>query len=497
MKRMIFPLVLLLMFLAQTVQAGGAPVRVFVAEFAVTGAPNRDELKATLQNMLATRLNSDRVQSVATPAEADVIVSSMYVVFGKVFSLDATAKDLSGKIVTRAFEQGDEAGQLIPALGKLAQSLAIHLEKVQAGASASSAVVVTPQAPVVSSPPPLPTPPAAQTDIIKPAERTKIGGVVQASKRLDGAFVGMAPVRTLNNGERELFIAGSHSLKLYREGTEFRLIAEATLPSGEQVLGIDTADLDGDGNQELYVTVYDGERLLSQVWEEKGGALRKIAGDLPYYFRAISLAGEERKIYVQKMGTDQEFAGDVAELYLEGKEYKTRNPIKLPRFGYLYNFNQIADEKGTKMFLVIHPEGYIIVYSLSGEELWRSSDKYGGSEVYVKRRDLNMVAFTGDQFRTTFLEQRLTVTPKGDVIVPHSSGGWNIGNSRSFKKNSMYCFAWNGSFLDEKWHTRESQNYLADYFFDVPRRELVLLEVVSKEGILAKGASVISVKKVE
>jgi hypothetical protein len=508
MRKIVLTIVLAIVVGCSAAFAASGPLKVYVAEFAVTGAQNREELRTTLQTLLATRLSGERIVAVATPAEADAVVSGMYVVFGKVYSVDATVKDRTGKVLTRGFEQGDDPGQLIPSLGRLAQGLAASLEKVQMATAAPAAAappsvpqaVASPLAPVTPVPEPRPSPPSppVASDIVRPESLAKGGVTTQASKRLEGALLAVAPGRTLEGGEREIFVAGSHDIRVFVQGKELRQVAGASLPGSEYVLGLDTADLDGDGMPELYVTAYDGDRLVSQVWQYKGGALSKIAGDLPYYFRAIALAGEGRKIYAQKMGTDEDFVGEVAELYRSGNEYETRNPLKLPRFGNIYDFNEVSDGAGKRMFVVISPDNNLLVYSPQGEELWRSSDKYGGSETYVKRRDKNLTnARLGEDFRTTFLEQRLTVTAQGDIIVPQSSGGWSIGNSRSFKKNALYCLAWNGSSLEEKWHTRESQNYLADYFYDEPRKELVLLEVVSKEGVLSKGASTITVKKVE
>jgi hypothetical protein len=502
MRKVIVPFLLMLALSCHVAVAGAGPLRVYVAEFAVAGAQNHDELKTTLQTMLATRLSSERIVTVATPGEADVVVSGMYVVFGKVYSIDATVKDRAGKVVTRGFEQGDDAGQLIPSLGKLANTLAVNLDKaqVQAGPAQAAAAPTPAQIPVVTA---VETRPAAppvvpSSDIVKPESHAREGLATRLSTRLDGALRAMAPGRTLDDGEREVFVAGSHDIRVYLEGKEIRKVAEAEISGSDFILGIDTADLDGDGIPELYVTIYDGDRLVSQIWQYKGGTLSRIAGDLPYYFRAVSLAGEPKKVYVQRMGTDDDFVGDVAELYRAANGYETRNPLKLPRFGFIYNFNEVRDPKGNRLFTVINPDGYLIVYSSQGEELWRSSDKYGGSETYVRRKDKNLSnTRLGDDTRTTFLEQRITVTPRGDIIVPQSTGGWNIGNSRSFKKNIVHCLVWNGSSLEELWHTRESQNYLADYFYDETRKELVLLEVVSKEGLVGKGASTITVKRVE
>jgi hypothetical protein len=72
-----------------------------------------------------------------------------------------------------------------------------------------------------------------------------------------------------------------------------------------------------------------------------------------------------------------------------------------------------------------------------------------------------------------------------------------IGDSRTFNKNSVYAFKWNGASLDELWHTKSSQNYLSDYLYDEEQKILLTVEIVKKEGVADKGASAISVKKVE
>jgi len=81
--------------------------------------------------------------------------------------------------------------------------------------------------------------------------------------------------------------------------------------------------------------------------------------------------------------------------------------------------------------------------------------------------------------------------------VPQNSSDWAVGKVRSYRKSTVCSLGWNGSSLEEKWHTRESQNYLADFSFDQEKKELILLQVVKKEGIFSKGASAVAIKKVE
>ncbi|WP_298437226.1 FG-GAP-like repeat-containing protein [Geobacter sp.] len=486
--------------------ASAAQIRVYVSEFAVTGAANKDELKTTLQTLLASRLNSDSVLTVDSPVGADVQVKGSYIAFGKVFSLDAVAKDANGRVIARSFQQGESQDELIPAAGKLGQALAAEIAaKVKPGVALAPPPV---PAPVPAAPSDVVRPAASQptpdvvktsttSDIVKPQELTRTASGGWMSQRLTGTLIGIAPGKVAADGTRDFYVADEQSLRLYRKGDGLKLVAEVSFSPGDRVIAVDSADLDGDGTPEAYLTVVSGESLASQVWVAEKDSLKRVAAKLPYYFRGTALYGKDYKIYAQQMSTDKDFYGDVYELVKNGDRFELKNPIKLPRFGYLYNFNQFRDAAGNSCTVVLNDDGYLIVYSAAGEELWRSSDKFGGSETYFKREDLANIRTTGDQFRWIFLEQRITVTPTGEIIVPKNEGMFVIGNNRAYKKSSLYAFVWNGSSLDEIWHTKQSQNYQADYFFDSARKELVALEVVKKEGLFGKGASVVAVKRVE
>lgn len=479
----------------------GAQLKVFVSGFAVTGDQSKDELKAALPQLLMSRLNGDLITVVDSPSGADVSVAGSYVMFGKIFSLDALAKNSAGDVVARAYVQGDSQDELIPAVGKLAKALSDGLVKSFARSSSvspSAAQLPAPQKKLV-----VPdvvrkdVVPASPSDIVRPAEVQKSSASGWVSQRIEGAMSGLAMGRTLENGEREIFITGIHILQYYRQGKELKLIAEVPFAVGEKILGVDSADLDGDGIPEIYLTIMDGDTLASQVWVPADNSLKRIAGKLPYFFRGMALEGKEKKIYAQEQNIDGEFYGDVYELVKSGDKFTLHNPLKLPRFGYLYNFNRFADAQGRRYFVLINPDGYLLVYSPELEQLWKSSDKFGGSELYFKRPPQSTPGAASSFANLVFLDQRITVTTEGEIIVPQNAGFWVIGYNRSYSKASVFSFTWNGSSLEERWHTRQDQNYLADYTFDERTKELLLLEVVQKEGLIAKGASAVAIKKAE
>jgi hypothetical protein len=192
-----------------------------------------------------------------------------------------------------------------------------------------------------------------------------------------------------------------------------------------------------------------------------------------------------------------DFYGAVREVVKSGNSVTLGVAVAIPKRANLYTFNRFADASGKKHQVVIDEDGYLRVLDESGELLWKSGDRYGGSEVFFKRDEQQMQPVSDDRYRWRFLEQRLVVTGNGQIIVPRNKGLFVVGNNRAYTNNTVFAYAWTGVALDEQWRTKESQNYLADYFYDDARKELVMLEVVKKEALMSKGASAITVKKVE
>jgi hypothetical protein len=493
-KSVIMCAAMFVLFFALPAFAG--QLRVFVADMNAVGVTNKDEMKATLQTLLASRISSDQIISVASAAEADVLVTGTYVSIGKVFSVDALAKTTGGKSLTRAFVQGNSQDELIPSIGKLAEKLTADLSKIlEAGPAGPSALPVaipsqnrdiirTDQVRRVEN-----------SDFIKPRdyERGSLGGWI--SKRLKGASNLMATGKTLPDGSREVFLAEDQRISYYRQATDMKFVVDAELKNTEKIVSIDTIEVGN--NVELYVSAMRNDDVSSQVWQVQGDKLVKLAENIPYFFRTLSLPGAPKKLYAQGMSRDSDFYGDVFEATRSGNSVTLKNPVKMPRFGNIYTFNQFRDSTGELFTVVINPDNYLIVFDNQHKELWRSNDKFGGSELYFLKEDLSNLRNTGDKFRWIFMNQRLQITSKGEVMVGKNDGFWVMGNARSYKKGAVYCLVWNGSSLEEKWRTRDTQNYMPDYFFDEGRNELLILQTVQRPAISVQGASSLAIKKVE
>ncbi len=484
MKTMIKAVVVLLLTVSVAL---AAPLKVQVGEFTVTGAANKDELKAALPALLASRLGSDEVLIVDQGNDVGATISGSYTTFGKTFSIDAAVKNSAGELLGRRYVQGDGPDELIPAVGKLAEQLRSLLPKGAVAPAAPVVVpVVAPKAEVLVAP---------VGDIVRAAPATQ---AVAQQSRLEGALLGIAPGRSQANGEREMVVADAKRVYLYRKAAGFTKLAEFALKGQGKILGVDTADVDQDGQLEVYLTVMDQEELVSVALAISDQGFTQIAERLPYFFRAIAANGKETRLYAQQTGRGvDDFYGDVCAVVKKGKVYSLGTPIKLPKKANIFTFNRFTDVTGKLRTITFDRDGNLQVYDEAGAELWQGNDRFGGSEVYFQRDEQQMQSVALDRYRWRFIEQRITVSPAGEIIVPRNSGLLSIGNNRSYSKNSISAFAWNGAALDERWHTKESASYLADYFYDAVRKELVTLEQVQKEGLFSKGASSIAIKKID
>ncbi len=481
-------LILLLVFLLASLInsfAFAAPLRVFVAEINTAGGQSKDEMKPMLQNLLASRLNGDAIAAVGSAPEADIVVTGTYVTIGKIFSLDAMAKTSAGKILTRAFVQGESQDDLIPAVGKLADKLSAELVKMYPATQGSPGIIKNEQQ----------LRPAPVGEFIKLSEQEQgsVGGWL--SKRLEGAANLIATGKNLPDGGREIFLAENRRLSYYRQGSDMNLVAEVEMRTSEKIISLDTIE-NSDGALDIYVTIVRSDELASQVWQLKGDKLVKVLENLPFFFRSFTLAGAPRKLYAQSMGRDADFYGDISEAIRNGSNIILKNPIKMPRYGNIYNFNKLLDRDGKIFTVAINPDGYLIVYDQGLKELWRSNDKFGGSELFFQKEDAD-VRTTGNKFRSIFMNQRVQVTAKGEVLVGKNDGFWVMGDARSYNKGAVYSLVWNGSSLDEKWRTKDTQNYMPDYVFDEARNELLILQTVQRPGVTTRGASSLAIKKVE
>ena len=480
-----------------------APLKTYVAEFNVVGASNRDELKVTLQGLLTSRLNPNQVQLVEQPDKAELLLTGSYALFGKMFSIDLLLKNTLNGTITKVFEQGESQDDLLPAFGRLAQKLDRELAKSQPLAVAPP--TPAPLAPAVAKI----SPPTAAYKVEAPLVKLEESYVVKSdipgrstpgswtSDPISGVFSSIALGRSLPSGEREIFVAGEHSIRYLHKNKNLKQIVEIAVPVPARIIAIDSADLDRDGTPELYVSIVDRKTISSRVYRPTDAGLELITDNQPWLYRGIGNDLKSRTIFVQAVSSNGEYYNGVAELAKSGSRFETRNSRTLPRPGNIFNFTRFNDASGAEKLAIMDEDGYLTIHAADGNQLWRSSDKYGGSETFFNYESVAQLRAKGDKYRWNFLEQRITALPDGTLVIPRNEGTFSIGNNRSYNKHSLFGLQWNGAILREAWHTRQTPSYLADYAYDSATREVLLLEVIQPAGLFGTGKTAISINKLD
>jgi hypothetical protein len=170
----------------------------------------------------------------------------------------------------------------------------------------------------------------------------------------------------------QVLIVFSDSLRLVRpDGDKLATLWDMRAPSGAKLVSAVSADIDGDGVSEVFVNAVGKEGLLSFALKITAEARTVIAQGLNYYFSpvkggsALAQRGAEgsptldgETFTVVKSGNDLSFLpaftikdGDV--------------PVGLARVDL--NGDNVAEAVG------INSKGALIVYSQSGEAVWKTS----------------------------------------------------------------------------------------------------------------------------
>ncbi len=500
MNRYCYCFCILLILILGSRPCDAARIKAFISGFSLCAPESKEELKTALQTLLMSRLNGEDIQTVENQSDADFQITGSYIAFGTVYSLDAVIKTKSGFSVDRIFVQGDTQNELIPSVTEMARLLRRAILKwnleLAANSSGNTLSASTESQLSLLSIKELSSNPDTLSPTKEPEPKTS-PNKTWSSQRLSEKLIGIASGRIMGSEGTEIFISGERHISYYLKGEKLKLLSAVVFEPDEKIVGIDVADLDQNGEPEIYVTILKGNLPASQVFIPANNRLVKTGVPLPYILRGLAPEGKTKQIFAQKINADGHLTGDLYELVKKGDSFVVNNPLQLPLFGNLYNFNRFTDSKGMRLFIVSHPDGYLLVYSKEKKQLWKSRDKFGGSEPSVCKKDSSESSSHFNLTCSFSASQRTLVTQANDIVVVRNSGLVDNGIARNYTKNNMVRLSWDGLSLQEKWRSEQSPNYLADFSYDENSKELLLLEVEPRPDKNGERGSRIVVRTLE
>jgi TolB-like protein len=438
---------------------------------------------------------------------ADHLLFGSLTKFGESFSIDAKMVDVSGATPTTAvFEQSPDAEGIIPSIDRFATN--INAQIFGRG---------QPKKTMVTAPAPSDPQEAMQDERTAHPEKlyrkddtqqvspfiTRKELVLQSpnmwkSPNFKYLVNGMSVGDADGDGRLEVVVVSPDTIYIYRyQEKRFIEIARQKTGSNRNNIGVDLADLNGNGKAEIFVTAVNNRRvqLLSHVHEFDGKAFVEIDKGLSWYFRQSDVPVRGRILLGQQSVMNEPYRGKIFEMQWDGGAYVPQTPVSTPsrtRINVLGAAMGDVQNSGEEILVAFDKFNRIVMTAPTGARLWRSGEKYGGSSLFIN----DMVDQVGDISNPIYLPMRILVRNRAPADDESRSQVIAVRNKelmgmhwerREFTSVHIEAFAWDGVGLSPVWATRKMDGFIRDIQvadFDADGRDELLIGLVTKSGEL-------------
>ncbi len=303
---------------------------------------------------------------------------------------------------------------------------------------------------------------------------------------MQGQPVGLEVADFDGDGKQEVAIAFTERIVIGRivDG-QFDQIVSHKFDLAMNPLSLDGIDLNHDGKVELYVTATRGLSASSIVLELQNGQLKETISNIPWFVRKATLPGEGEVLLGQVINSDaidkaSDYAGPIFRISRTGDELSKAAEVNVPPFVEVHGFLPI-DLAGRSAIVNIDVNDKLQLLEQGGGSLWESSDYYGGSKSFFERKDQ---ARQGTRYR--YIKPRIEPGPDNTLLVPVNKGSRMTSFMRKFNQSHLEALSFDGYSMIERWRTQPQGGYMADYrMADVDNdgaNEIVMIVQFSQGG---------------
>jgi hypothetical protein len=323
-------------------------------------------------------------------------------------------------------------------------------------------------------------------------EAPRIDQIALRSQEIPFRAYALAAGELTGDGTMKLAISDGQGVYIYSvEKSGIKQVASVPGITTDTIISLDAADINGNGVAEIFVTNFTTSGLRSYVLEYRDGKFVKIWDEVPMHFRVLEGADGRPRLYAQAGASDKPFDGPVRQYTWAGGRYAPGAVVALPKqFSAIYGFGLAdLDGEGAPKALILDQLDYLRVFDRGGTEIYRSSDRYGGSETVLEydAEHAGSNPHSGIQLRRFILQGRMYFQDilgngKKQVVLPRNtpSTGY-VFQTRLYDKGKIFGLSWDGTGMQPVWETRELPGYIADFALVDPEgtgdRKLVLLVV--------------------
>jgi FG-GAP-like repeat len=277
------------------------------------------------------------------------------------------------------------------------------------------------------------------------------------------------------DGKLEYAFSDGSKLHVYRhEPAGWREVWTETVPpasQGIQHINLDSADINGNGRPEIFVTAMLNGVVSSYVIEFQNGAYQRVA-DVPGFLRLMTYPGKGVMLLGQAYDRATFYAGQPRLYSWQDGKYVPGAEFPLPKGVALYGFTFAALGEDQPFMVAFDDDDHLLVYS-KDTVIWKSGEQYPAAvtAVYKPATGIGAVlakdAIQGDKSLRVKIPGRVTAVDingdgRDEIIVPKNIGDMFFGIG-GIKSAEMEAFGWTGARLEQRWNIKDIPGAVLDY----------------------------------
>lgn len=297
------------------------------------------------------------------------------------------------------------------------------------------------------------------------------------SQALPFPAIGMEVADVDGDGRNEVLVLSDHSLRAYSfEGGQLRPKGEFSFPMNNQCLSVRSLPRPT-GKAWIIVNQVDSKsHPQSSILTFGGGAFTEEMSNLRWYLNVVKLPPDYRLTLLgQEANPPRLFKPGVFEMTPQGGTLVPGKRLDLPSEANVFNFAWMPPtrgERGGEKLVLLTGDESLRVYGPKMARLSATSEKYSGSALGLeidpsmpglKRDDVTLASIFYIPMR--ILPVDLEHDGNWEVIVnkPISTASQIFDRYRFFPQSEIHCLYWDGVGLNLQWKTRRIKGSMVDY----------------------------------
>lgn len=261
------------------------------------------------------------------------------------------------------------------------------------------------------------------------------------------------------DGSLNIALISSSMIRFYTSQVDLNLLWQLNLPSKGDIVWVDKADINGNGKEEILITSWDGDDIISYIYELKGAEFVRL-----WTAENLFLRGYSDKILGQRYSSSTGFEGGVYHVVYADNTFKIGGKLNLPPNLNIYDFQHVYSPDGRQAIVSWNEDGYLMLSDENGSSIWISKEDFGGFSRSFKKMSLSGLFEKG----SWSIKDRL-ILKDGEVYAPKRNPLLGLAKGLGYKDSSLKAFWWNGLSVEERSLIDDIGGEIADYFLSEDR----------------------------